>query len=110
VLLHELPLVRIAGGVMRCWSSPFAGPGALAVDRGRVLALGGYSARDRVVLAAIKDGPAADPLAGRVQQLAEYALRGPDGTPFREASAIGRGATLHVFDGPDWYRLDVADL
>ena len=106
----DFPLVRIADGVMRSWSNQLAGLAALAVDRGRVLAVGGYSARDRVALAAVTDGPAADPRAGRVEQLAGYALRAPNGAPFREATVIGRGGTLHVFDGPDWYRLDVADL
>jgi hypothetical protein len=95
----DFPLVRIADGVMTSWKTELAGLRAFAVGQGRVLAVGGYSARDRVVLAAITD-------AGRVERLAEYKLR----ARFREAVVIGRGGTLHVFDGPRWHRMDVADL
>jgi hypothetical protein len=37
-------------------------------------------------------------------------LRLSDGTPLREARVIGRGGALHVFDGPDWYRVHVRDV
>jgi hypothetical protein len=101
----DFPLVRVADGAVTSWSTPWAGLRALAVDKRRVLAVGGYSVRDRVLLAAIEEGPAAH----RVEQLAEFALRAPDGAPLPEAVAVGRAGTLHVFNGPHWYRVNVLD-
>lgn len=90
---------------------PFAGVSALAVDGDRVLLVGGYSAPDRVILATFARSPTADPTAdGRVEPIAEFVLRAPDGTPLRGAPVIGRAGTLHVFNGPDWYGVDVTDL
>jgi hypothetical protein len=99
----DFPVVRIAPGGITRWTGAVAGVRALAVDRGLVLLAGDYTARDRMVLAALIDGKAVDPLS-------EFVLRAADGTPLREAAMIGRGGTLHVFNGPDWYRVDVAEL
>jgi hypothetical protein len=106
----DFPVVRIADRELTSWSSDAAGVGALAVHRDRLLLVGGYSSPDRVVLAGLADGPPADPLNGRVEQLSEFVLRASDGAPLREATVLGRGGTLHVFNGPDWYRVAVAEV
>ena len=107
---RDFPIVRIAHGELTGWRSSVSGAKALAVDRDRVLLTGGYSRPDRVVLATLTGTPGANKLDGQVDQVSEFTLRASDGTALRQATVIGRGGTLHTFNGPDWYRVDVADM
>jgi hypothetical protein len=99
----DFPVVRIQGDEIRMWQNEVSGAHAIAATDGAVLFVGGYQENaSRVVLARL-GAESTDPIA-------TFELRTPDGLVLREASAIGRGPVLHVFNGPDWFRVDLRTL
>ena len=101
----DFPLVRIdSEGVVTAWTTEIAGARAFAVTNDCVLFCGGY--RDRrwdTVLWKLGEGVLEDPR--------EVHLVMPRGVrPERDATYVGRGSMLTVFDGPRWYQVDLRDL
>ncbi|BCJ46980.1 hypothetical protein GCM10010168_35000 [Actinoplanes ianthinogenes] len=96
------PLVRVQDGRATVWRNDLAhGARALLVGDGRVALAGGYRGdRDRLVVAELGDGV--------LHETGRYRLTLPGGDPLPDgARLVGRGPDLHVFAGPDWYRLRI---
>jgi hypothetical protein len=99
----EFPLVRIGPDDVAWWASPIQGARALAITDGFAAFYGGYGdEKHRCVLLAF-DG-------GELAERARIKLSLPSGKPLTDQTVIGRASALHVFDGPHWYRVDVAAM
>jgi hypothetical protein len=99
------PLVRIGPDrEIAVWRTDVTGARAIAVGEGRVLLVDAYwGLRTDAVLF----GFGGDAL----QNPRNLALLRPGGDPLeRPTTMVGRGPTLHVFDGPRWYQLDIRTL
>jgi hypothetical protein len=97
------PLTEVRGDVVRAWGNGIGGARAIAVHEDRVAFYGGYGDdADRLVVGRI----GAD--AVEVEREGRVVL--PGGGPVAGAQVFGRGSTLHLFAGREWYRLDLAEL
>jgi hypothetical protein len=47
---------------------------------------------------------------GKLMAETEFRLTLPNGDQLPDVEVVGRGSTLHLFVGRDWYRLDLAEL
>jgi hypothetical protein len=47
---------------------------------------------------------------GKLMAETEFRLTLPNGDRLPDVEVVGRGSTLHLFVGRDWYRLDLAEL
>lgn len=98
-------LVRIAGDdEVRVWATPFNHVvRAIAVGGNRALFYGGPpDERGRCVLVEFAEET--------LVELRRLSLVTSSGTPIPSKHVVGRGAHLHLFDGPHWYRVDVREL
>ncbi|HET6738524.1 MAG TPA: hypothetical protein VFH76_06310 [Kribbella sp.] len=99
----DFPLVELRGTAVRSWGNTVQGAKAVAIRGDAVAFYGGYGDdADRLVVGRLADG--------YVQVEREYQVVRPDGGSMVGAEVVGRGPTLHFFVGPDWYRLDPAEL
>jgi hypothetical protein len=99
----DFALARIEHGNLRLWATDVDGAGAFATDGERVALAGGYGKeRDRLVLGR---------LGAEFRRLRRFRLRMSDGRALpAEATMVGRGDTLHVFVGREWYRLGLSEI
>ncbi|WP_346535516.1 hypothetical protein [Micromonospora sp. DPT] len=100
----DFPVVQIRGDSVTGWRNEVDGARALVVSGTRVGLLGGYGPqRDRLVVGE---------LAGQAMRvIGEYRLVLPKGGPLpAHATAIGRGAVLHVVTANYWYQLSLEDV
>lgn len=99
----DFPLVELRGTTATSWGNTVGGAKAVAIRGNAVAFYGGYGDdADRLVVGRLADGS--------VQVDREYRVVRPDGGSMAGAEVVGRGPTLHFFVGPDWYRLDPAEL
>lgn len=96
-------ITQVHGSRVRSWPTRVDGGNALAVDGERVALVGGYGEdHDRLVLGRLDQD-------FTVRRRARLAM--PDATPLPvAASKIGHADELHVFVGPDWFRIGLDDL
>jgi hypothetical protein len=98
----EFPLVRIAlDDSILSWRTPVRGAHSLAVGEERAAFYGGYGgASSSCVLLEFREG--------ELVELESVKPRLPSrNAPLVGRAVIGRGPFLNVFDGPNWFRLDV---
>ncbi len=93
-------LTRVEDAQVRLWPSRVPGARALVVDGDRVALVGGYSGdRDRLVLGRLDES---------FTEVSRTRLEMPDGAPLPAgATIVGRADELHVFIGPEWFRVDL---
>ncbi|MFG1623909.1 hypothetical protein [Kribbella sp. NPDC049227] len=97
------PLIAVRRDEVRSWRNTVEGASAIAVHEDRVALYGGYGENsDRLVIGRIG--------ADAVEVEREHQVVLPGGSPISAIDVSGRGSTLNLFAGPDWYRLDLADL
>lgn len=102
-------VVAVRDGVRTTWRSDDGGRGyGLLVDEpaGRI-ALFSALGRGRDERLRVGD---LDDYAGEITWQQPRSLLLPDGSALPPSYVHGRGATMHVVTGTDWYRLDLADL
>jgi hypothetical protein len=100
----EFPLVRVAlDGTVAMWTTPVRGARAVAIAGETAVFFGGYrDDRQRCMLVAVGDG--------ELTERKQLQLSRKSGEPLLASRVVGRGSSLHLFDGPDRYRLDVRSL
>jgi hypothetical protein len=101
----DFPVVRVGDGEVTVWRNQLArGAGSIIVDDRRVGLVGSYPpGRDCL---AIGEFDEAD-----LREVGRYRLVLPDGQALPDrVRKVGRGPDLHIFHGPDWYRLSLADI
>ena len=85
---------------VRCWRTELSGARAFAVGDNKILLFGAYGeSRSACNLVALEEVDAV--------RLAKVSLVFPRQVNLTEATVIGRGGTLHVFAGDDWYQFSV---
>jgi hypothetical protein len=96
-------ITYVQDSLVRSWSTRVEGGGALVEDGERVALVGGYSGdHDRLVLGRLDHG---------FIELRRTRLTMPDGAPLPVAATkIGQADELHVFVGPEWFRISLEDL
>lgn len=96
-------VTRVEDGQVRVWPSQAQGARALVVDGERVALVGGYSGdRDRLVLGRLDEF---------FTEVGKTRLEMPDGAQLPiEAITVGQADDLHVFIGPEWFRMSLEDM
>lgn len=99
----DFPIVRIESDAITTWRGGPSGAKALIVDGSRCVLIGGYGPeRDRVLIGSLTPEGFV-PEASGVLSLPGRAKAG-------RRRLVARGAELHAFVGPRWYKIAVADL
>lgn len=97
------PLVRIEAGVIQTWKNTASGVQAIAVSGERCAMFGGYGEdKNRLLLGRLT--------SNGVQPTHEGVVAVPGKVERRRLRVVGRGSTLHFFEGPDWYSLSLDEL
>jgi hypothetical protein len=98
----DFPVVEARMDVVRSWRNTTEGARALAIHDDWIALYGDYDEPGRLMVA--KLGP------GKLMAETEFRLTLPNGDRLPDVEVVGRGSTLHLFVGRDWYRLDLAEL
>jgi hypothetical protein len=96
-------VTRVEDAQVRLWPSHVQGAHAIVVDGERVVLVGGYSGdRDRLVLGRLGES---------FTEEVKTRLAMPDGTQVpAKAITVGQADELHVFIGPEWFRMTIDDM
>lgn len=96
-------ITRVRDSQVRSWPTRADGGNALVTDGERVALVGGYRGEhDSVVLGRLDQ---------ELTELRRTRLSMPDGAPLPVgATRLGQGDELHVFVGPEWFRIGLEEL
>ncbi|MEU6799150.1 hypothetical protein ABZ907_46305 [Nonomuraea wenchangensis] len=99
----DFPIVRIRAAAIAGWPTEVRGAHALVVADDRVVLVGGYGDRRRLVAGSIQGE------AFSVDRPARLVMPNGRSVP-RAANVLGRGSELHVVVGQSWLKLDIEEL